>query len=143
MKMFDMPQPGLGPLPGQQGQGQQQMGLFGGSGVGQPGGMAGMTPQQMMQVSLIWGAGSPFCSWGAVCGRSLLLPDHPAHHLRLTVMHMSGRHKMQACAFLSSAVMLLFMQLCRGCQDWQTRHSLLPCRHSRCMLRRCSRWLPT
>lgn len=59
MKMFDRPQQGLGPLPGQQAQGQQQVGSFGDSGVAQPGGMAGMTPQQMMQVSLICGACSP------------------------------------------------------------------------------------
>ena len=151
MKMFDMPQQGLGPQPGQQGQGQgqQQMGLFGGSGVGQPGGMAGMTPQQMMQVSLISGAVMRMLrhSCNFVLTRSLLVPDHPAHHLCLAVMRMAGGHfcmgLLDDCAFLSSAVMLLCMHFCRDRHYWLTVHSLLRCRHSRCMLCRCSRWLPT
>ena len=79
MKMFDMPQQGLGPLPGQQSQ-SQQMGLLGGTGVGQPGGMAGMTPQQMMQVSLICGAGS------LLCGKAEVLITG-VHGCCLTILH--------------------------------------------------------
>ena len=149
MKMFDMPQQGLGPLPGQQGQGQQQMGLFWGQWRGAAGGHGrhDAAADHAGQYHLWDLQGILRQCWIFVLRHSLFLPDHPAHHLCPKVMCMAEGHfcmgVLDDCAHLSSAVMLLCMQLCRDCQDWLTGHSLLHCRHSRCMLRRCSRWLPT
>ena len=99
MKMFDMPQQGLGPLPGQQGQGQQQMGLFGGSGVGQPGGMAGMTPQQIMQVSTICGTCRAFCGNAEFSFLGI-------HCCCLTILHTTCAQK--SCAWLKDIFAWVF-----------------------------------